>query len=149
MLIVTVVSVSFTERQFSVNEKDGSLTVGFQLNKKIDQIVTIQVLSVGNTAKGVDSCNYVNIIIIILNFTGNGVDFYSSLRNVTFLPGAITSFTNILIIDDIIAEPIEQFRLSIEIQPSFSDIGVIHGDPSSADVFITDDDGMYENCVLF
>ncbi|XP_065903790.1 adhesion G-protein coupled receptor V1-like [Dysidea avara] len=121
-----VVSVSFTERQFSVNEKDGSLTVGFQLNKKIDHIVTIQVLSVGNTAKG------------------NGVDFYSSLRNVTFLPGAITSFTNILIIDDIIAEPIEQFRLSIEIQPSFSDIGVIHGDPSSADVFITDDDVLVE-----
>ena len=62
------------------------------------------------------------------------------MRSVTFLPGAITSFTDIPITDDPIAEPTENFTLSISIPLQL--LSVIPGDPSTATGFIMDDDGM-------
>ena len=66
------------------------------------------------------------------------------MRSVIFLPGAITSFTDIPITDDPIAEPTENFTLSISIPLQL--IGVIPGDPSTATGFIMDDDGMVCFC---
>ena len=80
--------------------------------------------------------------VLVLDVTGNGRDFNSSLTNATFLPGEITSFINIPLTDDIIAEPSENFRVSLVMEQPFAALGVIHGDPSSATVFITDDDGI-------
>ena len=48
---------------------------------------------------------------------------------------------SIPIINDDIVEPIENFNLSIEIQPQFLNIGVMQGTPAVAIGFITDDDG--------
>ena len=56
-----------------------------------------------------------------------------------FLRGAITSFIDIPITDDPIAEQTENFTLSILIPPEL--LGVIPGDPSTATGFIIDDDG--------
>ena len=83
-----------------------------------------------------------SVVIVVYFCTGNGIDFDSAVRNVTFLPGAITSFTDITITDDPIAEPTENFTLSISIPPQLS--GVITGDPSTATGLITDDDGMLQ-----
>ena len=74
------------------------------------------------------------------------MDYDSNVRNVTFLPGAITSFTDIPITDDPIAEPTENFTLSISIPLQL--LGVIPGDPSTATGFIMDDDGIV-CCVAF
>ena len=49
---------------------------------------------------------------------------------------------SIPITDDDIVEAIENFSLSIQIQPQFSSIGVTQGTPAVAIGFITDDDGM-------
>ena len=67
------------------------------------------------------------------------------MRSVTFLPGAITSFSDIPITDDPIAEPTENFTLSISIPLQL--LGVISGDPSTATGFIMDDDGMVIICL--
>jgi len=72
-------------------------------------------------------------------YIGNGIDLDSNVKNFTFLPGAITSFTDIPITDDPIVEKTENFTLSISIPPQL--LGVIPGDPSTATGFIIDDDG--------
>ena len=80
-----------------------------------------------------------SVCFIMFCYTGNGIDLDSNIRNFTFLPGAITSFIDIPITDDPIAEQTENFTLSILIPPQF--LGVILGDPSTATGFIIDDDG--------
>jgi len=70
------------------------------------------------------------------------VDFNSSQRNVVFSRRTRREFINIPIINDNITEPLENFSLSIEIPPQFSNIGVVLGDPAVATGFIIDDDGM-------
>ena len=73
--------------------------------------------------------------------TGNGVDFDSTIRNVTFMAGTDSSFVFIPIIDNNVVENIENFSLSIQIPPAFADIGVMLGAASMATGFIVDDDG--------
>jgi len=50
---------------------------------------------------------------------------------------------SIPIINDKLVEPLEKFSLSIQIQPEFSNLGVVQGTPATAIGFIIDDDGMY------
>ena len=69
------------------------------------------------------------------------------MRSVIFLPGAITAFSDIPITDDPIAEPTENFTLSISIPLQL--LGVIPGDPSTATGFIMDDDGMVNSYILY
>ena len=74
-------------------------------------------------------------------FTGNGIDFDSTIRNVTFSPGDDISFAFIPIIDNNVVESVENFSLSIQIPPEFADIGVMLGALSMATGFIVDGDG--------
>jgi len=78
--------------------------------------------------------------MILCCCTGNGIDVDSTVRSVIFPRGAITSSIEIPITDDPIAEPTENFTLSILIPLQLS--GVITGDPSTATGFIIDNDGM-------
>ena len=50
--IMIVVSVNFTEREYSISEGAGSMRIGLQLNRRIDQIITVQFEIIGITAEG-------------------------------------------------------------------------------------------------
>ena len=52
VLTVIVVTVNFTEREYSISEGAGSVRIGLQLNRVIDQIITVQVEMIGITAEG-------------------------------------------------------------------------------------------------
>jgi len=73
-------------------------------------------------------------------YLGNMVDFDSSRRNVVFNRRSTTEFFNVPIINDAISEPLENFSLAIELDPQFSSMGVMIGDPAVATGFIIDDD---------
>ena len=47
-----VVLVSFIEREFSGNEGEGLTRIGLQLSEMTEQIITVQVGSVGISAEG-------------------------------------------------------------------------------------------------
>jgi len=47
-----VVVVSFTHQEYSVSEEVGSMIVGVQLNKKLQQRIVVQMLIAENSAKG-------------------------------------------------------------------------------------------------
>jgi len=50
--ILIVVIVSFTEREYNVSEGAGSVRVGLQLNRVIDQMFSVQIEIAGITAAG-------------------------------------------------------------------------------------------------
>jgi len=74
-------------------------------------------------------------------FIGNGIDFDSSTISVDILPGNDSSFVLIPIIDNNAVESLENFSLSIQIPPTFVNIGVMVGTLQMATGFIVDDDG--------
>jgi len=73
-------------------------------------------------------------------FIGNGIDFDSSTTEAVFLRRSMGRNVFIPIIDDAISEPLENFSLAIELDPQFSSMGVMIGDPAVATGFIIDDD---------
>ena len=81
--------------------------------------------------------------------TGNGIDFDSTINNVTILPGNNGTFIFIPIIDNNVVEDVENFSLSIQIPSEFLDIGVRVGAISMATGFIINDDGKLFNYYSF
>jgi len=47
-----VVVASFTHQEYSVSEEAGSMIVGVELNKKLQQRIAVKLLLAENTAKG-------------------------------------------------------------------------------------------------
>ena len=78
--------------------------------------------------------------VYICVFLGNGIDFDSSTTEVVFQRRTTRRNVFIPIIDDAISEPLENFSLAIELDPQFSSMGVMIGDPAVATGFIIDDD---------
>jgi len=134
--------VSFTETRYSANESEGSIRVELELNTGIDQEISVQVALRQDSAIGINLFIMYFTLYVYNGIIGNGVDFDSTVRSVTFLPGAITSFTNIPITDDPIAEPTESFDMALSVPPSLLTSGLIIGFPSFAMGIIVDDDGM-------
>ena len=47
-----MVIVSFTQQEYNANEKAGSMIVGVQLNKELQQRIVVRVALTENSAKG-------------------------------------------------------------------------------------------------
>ena len=135
-----VVMVMFAESEYNESEGAGSMRIEVQLSRILQQMITIQIVTTPITAEGFVLIHcYNNLVMNVL--TGNGIDFDSTIRNVTFMAGNDSSFVSIPIIDNNAVENIENFSLSIQISPALADIGVMLGTPSMATGFIVDDDG--------
>ena len=48
----TVVFVTFAESEYNESEGAGFMRIGIQLNKVLQQVITIQVITIGITAEG-------------------------------------------------------------------------------------------------
>ena len=53
VFIVIVLAVSFIESVYNISEGAGSIRIGLQLSRRIQQTIPLQVTSVGNSAEGV------------------------------------------------------------------------------------------------
>ena len=139
-LLIIVVMVMFAESEYNESEGAGSMRIEVQLSRILQQMITIQIVTTPITAEGFMPLHYCyNLVMNVL--IGNGIDFDSAIRNVTFMAGNDSSFVSIPIIDSNAVENIENFSLSIQISPALADIGVMLGTPSMATGFIVDDDG--------
>jgi len=75
---------------------------------------------------------------------GNETDFDSKSRFVIFHRGVVEKNVEIPIINDDLIEPLENFMLSLRIQPKFLAKGVVAGVHARAIGVIIDDDGTYK-----
>ena len=49
---IVVVMVSFTESKYNESEGVGSMRIGIQLSRSLQQLITVQVVTMGITAQG-------------------------------------------------------------------------------------------------
>lgn len=58
-----MLTVTFSQRQYIVNESDARVTVGLELNRPAGQHVTIGVRSIPNTAQGIITALLIFVIL--------------------------------------------------------------------------------------
>ncbi len=144
--ILTVVTVKFTEEEFTVNEEGGPVEVCVEKDSGIAESFTVSLPTQDGSAEGEWSTSavlwqtlYIHLLFNLYSVAGPDLDYDGTALSVEFTPGGPDmACVDIPIVDDNLSEGTEDF--TVDLEPLNPDVQV--GDPSTATVIIIDDESM-------